>query len=152
MKALSVRQPWAGLIVAGHKDVENRSWYTPWRGQLLIHAAQKIDDSEDSIRFIAKRLDVAEARIFLDRSGFFRNPGCIIGAADLWDCLDPHCRHFDSVSQWRDPNKCGWYLHNPLLFQEPIPFRGRLGLFGAPDELVAEQLKRAMEIPKHGQL
>jgi ASCH domain len=44
MKALSVRQPWAWLIIAGHKDVENRSWTTTYRGPLLIHAARRPDD------------------------------------------------------------------------------------------------------------
>lgn len=39
MKALSIRQPWAWLIVNGYKDIENRSWNTKFRGQVLIHAA-----------------------------------------------------------------------------------------------------------------
>ncbi len=37
MKALSVRQPWAWLIVNGYKDVENRDWNTKLRGQIWIH-------------------------------------------------------------------------------------------------------------------
>ena len=40
MKALSIRQPWAWLIVNGHKDIENRSWPTRFRGPVLIHAAK----------------------------------------------------------------------------------------------------------------
>ena len=43
MKTLSVRQPWAWLIVYGGKDIENRSWRTPYRGPLLIHAGKRID-------------------------------------------------------------------------------------------------------------
>ncbi|EOC1198838.1 ASCH domain-containing protein [Cronobacter sakazakii] len=39
MKAISIRQPWAWLIVNGHKDIENRSWNTKYRGPVLIHAA-----------------------------------------------------------------------------------------------------------------
>ena len=38
MKTLSVRQPYATLICAGVKAVENRTWKTPYRGRLLIHA------------------------------------------------------------------------------------------------------------------
>lgn len=41
MKYLTVRQPWAWLLVNGHKDIENRSWPTKYRGPLLIHAAQQ---------------------------------------------------------------------------------------------------------------
>ena len=37
MKALSVRQPWAWLIVKGYKDIENRDWPTKKRGRIWIH-------------------------------------------------------------------------------------------------------------------
>lgn len=40
MKALSIRQPWAWLIVNGFKDIENRSWDTKYRGLVLIHASK----------------------------------------------------------------------------------------------------------------
>src|SRR2546421_11293269 len=38
LPALSLRQPWAWLVVNGYKDIENRSWRTNHRGPLLIHA------------------------------------------------------------------------------------------------------------------
>ena len=38
-KVLSVRQPFATLICSGVKDVENRTWKTKYRGQVLIHAS-----------------------------------------------------------------------------------------------------------------
>ena len=41
--ALSIRQPWAWLIVNGHKPVENRTWSTSYRGELLIHAGKAFD-------------------------------------------------------------------------------------------------------------
>lgn len=40
MKALSIRQPWAWLILHGGKDVENREWPTAFRGEVLIHAGK----------------------------------------------------------------------------------------------------------------
>ena len=40
LRALSIRRPWANLILAGHKTVENRSWTTEHRGLLLIHAGR----------------------------------------------------------------------------------------------------------------
>ena len=59
MKALSIRQPWAWLIVrpdltdpiqraaafaAGEiKDIENRTWATKHRGPFLVHAGQTFD-------------------------------------------------------------------------------------------------------------
>ena len=40
MKAITIKQPWASLIVAGIKDIENRTWKTSFRGRVLIHAAK----------------------------------------------------------------------------------------------------------------
>ena len=44
LKALSIKQPWAWLIVNGWKDVENRSWNTHYRGRVLIHAGKTMDN------------------------------------------------------------------------------------------------------------
>ena len=40
MKAISLWEPWASLIRTGAKTFETRSWSTPYRGKLLICAAQ----------------------------------------------------------------------------------------------------------------
>jgi len=40
MRALSVKQPWAWLIVNGYKKIENRNWPTSFRGRIYIHAGR----------------------------------------------------------------------------------------------------------------
>jgi hypothetical protein len=51
--ALSIQQPWAWLIAAGHKDIENRDW-KPWnpglkfRGSFLIHTGLRFDGPDDA--------------------------------------------------------------------------------------------------------
>jgi hypothetical protein len=45
--ALSVKQPWAALIVAGLKTVEVRTWPTRRRGRVLIHAGRTADDRKE---------------------------------------------------------------------------------------------------------
>lgn len=47
MKAITIKQPWASLIVVGIKDVENRTWKTNFRGRVLIHASAKADKEHD---------------------------------------------------------------------------------------------------------
>lgn len=42
MRAISIRQPWAWLIVNGHKDIENRDWSTTYRGPVLVHASKTL--------------------------------------------------------------------------------------------------------------
>jgi len=44
MKALSLKQPYAELIVSGKKTIEIRKWNTNFRGKFLIHASMKRDD------------------------------------------------------------------------------------------------------------
>ena len=41
MKVLTIKQPWATLIMQGYKRFEFRSWQTKYRGDLLIHAGKK---------------------------------------------------------------------------------------------------------------
>lgn len=48
MKALSIQQPWAWLIVNGYKDVENRDWNTKFRGRFYVHGMQMRSASVNS--------------------------------------------------------------------------------------------------------
>ncbi len=111
VKALSVRTPWAWLIVAGYKDVENRVWNTGYRGPLLIHAGYRMEPHGYEV---AQRLGI-QAPKQPDRGG-------IIGVVDLVDICD------DSDSPWYASNHYAWKLSNP----RSLPFtpcKGKLGLF-----------------------
>ena len=50
MKALSLKQPFAELILQGRKKIELRKWNTSFRGEFLIHAS-KIPDKEAMKKF-----------------------------------------------------------------------------------------------------
>lgn len=50
MKVLTIRQPWASLIIEGYKMFEFRSWKTNYRGEILIHAGQGVD--RDAMKMI----------------------------------------------------------------------------------------------------
>ena len=43
MRALSIKQPWASLIVHHGKDIENRTWPTKIRGRIAIHASKRLE-------------------------------------------------------------------------------------------------------------
>lgn len=78
---LSIQQPWAWLIVSGHKDVENRTWPTRVRGWVGIHAGLKVDrEGYDWIQREFPQIELP-ATAELERGG-------IIGRARLIDCLD----------------------------------------------------------------
>ena len=75
MRCLSIRQPWADLIVRGVKDVENRGWQCRIRGPLLIHASLTLEKI---------------TRMELEKRGHrfgYLPLGCIVGAARIVDCL-----------------------------------------------------------------
>jgi hypothetical protein len=89
MKTLSIQQPWAWAIIAGHKKVENRTWSTSYRGPLLIHAGQKL-----SIVNYDRLMDYAVAFGFTVPDPHDLVRGGIIGRVTLVDVVD------DSEDPW----------------------------------------------------
>lgn len=120
MKALSIRQPWAWLILNGGKDIENRAWKTNFRGRVLVHAAKGITRAEyDSIQAGCFPRGHFNTNFFpafelLERGG-------IIGSVEITDCVT------QSGSPWFF-GPFGFVLTNskPLPF---IPLKGQLGFF-----------------------
>lgn len=80
MKMITVRQPWAWLIVTGAKPVENRIWRTDYRGPLLIVASKRL--APTPFEEIARKYSVA-IPAELPRGG-------IVGIAYLDDIVDEH--------------------------------------------------------------
>lgn len=128
MKALSIRQPWTALILAGVKPIENRTWGTRYRGRILLHAGRQSDDTAS--------LTVVRMASELDRKLLAR--GGILGSAELVDVLTDADTHppVPGADQWAVPGVMHWLLRDPVIFEEPIPYRGALGLFNVPDEVL----------------
>lgn len=65
VKALSLKQPWAELVVSGKKIIEIRKWNTKFRGEFLIHASRNTDaKAETSFGFKICRQDASLAKQF----------------------------------------------------------------------------------------
>lgn len=112
MLALTVRQPWADLIMAGAKDVENRTWSTEHRGHLLIHAGLVID--LDAHR--------KHGRTLKRRSAEDYPTGVLLGVVELLDVRR------DSRSRWAQRGAWHWVIAHPQRFA-PIEVRGQQGLW-----------------------
>lgn len=193
MKALTLRQPWASLIVTGAKDVENRTWPVPstvtrvclgshdrpQRGDdfpaddpepcmcgpapfpLVIHAAKTDTDNDPTISSMAWHAlgevigGAAPPRGVL--LGYVTVTGChhadecadfdyvtLGGCVDIdggwWHkpTEDRPCHTARYCSRWAEPNTYHWTLTNPVALDEPIPMRGRQGLWNLPDDALAE--------------
>ena len=98
MKALSIRQPWAWLIVHGGKDIENRSWHTKFRGRFLVHAAKGMTSDE----FTQALLYCVDHGLTLPDRNDMQHGG-IIGSVELVDSLDtsssPWYKHTEPRSE-----------------------------------------------------
>ncbi|MGE3757362.1 MAG: ASCH domain-containing protein [Pseudobdellovibrionaceae bacterium] len=118
MKVLSIRQPWAWLIVNGIKDIENRNWRTHFRGPFFVHASRKVDleavkSVTDAGYKLPEKFDV----------------GGIVGAAEIVKCV----RHHESP--WFQ-GTFGFVLKN----QRPLPFypcAGKLSFFKVEFDFVS---------------
>lgn len=207
MRALTVRQPWASLIVAGLKPVENRTWPVPstlpqwyrcrlcgerrppgWIAdnglcprsstsvcfgpgdglcpfRLAIHAGARHDGNE--FRRALLRATVLTGEGEPDNTmqwirGWWANRdaiggyGALIGAVLVTGCHHgDDCRWYERAvhddgrrsarlegvhhcSPWAEPDTYHWTLTDPVELDEPIPMRGRQGLWTVPDDALAE--------------
>lgn len=116
LPALTVRQPWAWLIVHGGKDVENRTWRRAYTGPLAIHAAATMTNGEymEAFAFAARR------GVKLPRAEDLPM-GAIVGRARVVDWVT------ESDSPWFT-GPYGLVLREPVACT-PIPMRGSLGLW-----------------------
>jgi hypothetical protein len=120
MRALTIRQPYAGAIAHQTKRVENRTWKLPAKhhgARVLIHAAAKPD--RDAIVY-GDHLDVYSA---------------IVAIATITDC------------HWSDDGTCcgpwgffkayHWTLADIVTLPEPAPAKGALGFWTPADATLA---------------
>ena len=119
--ALSVRQPWAGAIIYGGKDIENRTLGSIRAGRMkpgriCIHAATGM--TQDEYRWGSWRLEKHGVACPLP-TDLFR--GAIIGHVDVTEIVT------DSDSPWFG-GKAGLRLKDPIAMA-PIPAKGTLGYF-----------------------
>lgn len=132
MKALSIRQPWAWMILHAGKDIENRDWATRYRGPVLIHASKgmtrdEYDDAVETARAARRALGCVPGLTMPSFKDMQR--GGVVGQVEIVDCVQ------DSRSPWFF-GAYGFVLRNP----KPLPFRpykGQLGFFDVPDLVTA---------------
>lgn len=131
MKALSLIQPWAWVVVHGGKRIENRVWNTEYRGPFLIHAS-----AQTSRSYYAGVLQWCQSRLGVNAA--FLPPyhqlqlGGIIGKAEIVGVLPPE--EFPTAT-WHMPNQYGFVLQHvkPLPFQ---PCKGHQRWWTFPDHLL----------------
>jgi hypothetical protein len=102
--ALSLKQPWATLLVHGLKQVEVRRWATSKRGKILIHAARVCDARPEAWARVPPELQEAA-----------KLAGGIIGQADLIGC-----KMYRSVESFTAEQTL--HLNEPAWFEPPLMY------------------------------
>lgn len=159
MKVLTVRQPWASLIIMGLKPVENRTRNIAgsFRGRFAIHVSKTLVPDGDPAWSLATAAGMDTDRF----DGDELHLGAIIGIVDLVDvhtsddCYAADLRRLHAIhesdpaafhalpdsggggivgrirqcSPWAMDGHHHLILANPQPLPEPIPAKGRLGLW-----------------------
>jgi hypothetical protein len=141
MKALTICQPYAHLICLPetdprHKRIENRTWPTPHRGPLAIHAGKsrdwlEIEDDGNGTEWDANYELEVRALDF----------GAVIAIAKLVLCASVesiHAGKYDDIHPWAKQHQ---HANGPWCFvlddvrrlPKPLPWRGAQGFFEVPD-------------------
>ena len=120
MKALSVHQPWAALIAWGEKRIEARSWFTGYRGPLLIVSTKN-----------PKICGGAEWRATPERLHLY---GHALGIVNVQTCR-PWMGKLDCDLAMGASSLWAWVLAGARLVK-PFPVHGRQGLYDVNDDLI----------------
>jgi hypothetical protein len=118
--ALSLRQPWLWAILYAGKNIENRTWRSRYRGRVILHASRTMDEA--GVKYL--------------REAGFPVPtdlpvGAYVGEVTIIECLPSA----ECTSPWAFGPWC-YILERPIVYETPIPGKGRLGLYPVPPEVV----------------
>ena len=113
MKALSIKQPWAGFIALSLKTIETRTWKTNYRGRILICASKNVDK-------------LAMMHIIPDP--IFTRKGEAIAIATIMNCRPMEKADEEKALCTIYPGAYAWVLTNIKIIK-PFPIKGELGLF-----------------------
>ena len=122
MKVLTIKEPWASLIINGYKKYEFRSWKTNYRGKILIHAGMTLE-KENAKRFQEYNLEYYN--------------GAIVGEALITDCILVDVKFNEKLrkinplvyAKSNHVETYAWKLENIKKYDKPIYIKGKLGLW-----------------------
>lgn len=122
MKCLSLKQPYADLLISGKKTIELRNWNTKFRGKFLIHASKNVDKKRsESLGIDYKKLI----------------QGAIIGTAILYDVKQykkktelekDRNKHYADMKRFGSC-KYGFMVRNSHRLRRWVPYQGQLKFF-----------------------
>ena len=134
MKALSIHQPWAGLIAHGIKTIEIRKWGTEYRGPLVICSTKAPP--------ISREVNLRTSGFWGDLTPFPALCGlrghalAVVHLRKInWVGAENQIAQGQALCRVDVPGALGWYLDSARHMQ-PVPVRGRQGLWTLDDAFI----------------
>ena len=124
MKVLSIKEPWASLIMNGTKKIETRSWKTKYRGEIYIHAS-------------LSKAKIIKPEVYELIKDMNFKCGYIICKCNLVDCIymtdkyvnDMKINHYEEyICRHYEVGRYAWIVEDVKVI-EPIEAKGKLGLW-----------------------
>lgn len=124
MKVLSIKEPWASLIMNGTKKIETRSWKTKYRGEIYIHAS-------------SSKAKITKPEVYELIKDMNFKCGYIICKCNLVDCIymtdeyvnDMKTNHYEEyICGHYEVGRYAWIVEDVRVI-EPIEAKGKLGLW-----------------------
>ena len=150
MKAITIKQPYASLIVEGLKDIENRTWKCPEKyigKRVMIHASYAKSD-----HIIRRVLNDSQYSEFIKRYGhsgldFLEPKGVIIGSVEIVDFVINHpsiwtektdepVEYYTGEEEFGYCTTYNWVLANPIKFKNPLQIKGNPALWESECEIL----------------
>jgi hypothetical protein len=137
---LTLKQPWATLLVLGEKTFETRSWETRHRGPLGITSSK---DFPHALKMLCRQEPFAA---LLSKHGLTADDlplGCLVGVVNIEDCL--HTEDLVGSQAPGDPERFlgdftpgrfAWLCTNPVRLVTPVPVRGKRCIFEIDNALL----------------
>lgn len=123
MKVLTIKQPWASLIMLGLKKYEFRSWKTEYRGELLIHAGKEID--KDGMERLKKY--ISENIPYEGIIGKVRLIDCIKTSPEFYEKVQKENKDIYAKSVFNQDY--AWQMEVIEVYDNPIIAKGKLRLW-----------------------
>lgn len=139
MKALTLTQPYATLMQIQAKRIETRSWKTPYRGELVIHAAKgfpkwaKETCEEEPFAHVLRGMNLPISRGL-----------CVVRLVDCVHTTDygSMCKRIDELGAPMtenefafgdySPTRYAWVTEFVRVLDDPREVKGALGLWEWP--------------------
>ncbi|XP_076354543.1 activating signal cointegrator 1 [Tachypleus tridentatus] len=142
-KCLSMHQPWASLLIMEIKKHEGRTWYTPFRGRIWIHAASKVPSHQEIT-------EIQQTYKFLECDDFIKFPeqyptGCLLGCVDLTECL-PQEQYREQYPDGESGSPYVFICENPQELLVKFPMKGKHKIFQL-DPHIHEAAKKTLQKP-----